>query len=264
MSKPDTFVKNWGQLEQAEQTLFDRKMAIYAAQMDIMDQGIGAIIQTLEATNELENTIIFFLSDNGATSEKTAHRYPELKGPIGSRNSYHTYGRSWANVSNTPFRYYKSFLYEGGISTPLIVYNPGLFGQARVEHDVFHVIDLVPTALEISQAPYPEKRLDVPLPTLPGKSILPILEQQQTGGSEERTLFWEHEGDRAVRQGDWKLVSIYPENKWRLYNLSEDRTELEDQYELEPARAKALEMLYEQWTKDTGVIPWDSLLTLKR
>ena len=263
LSPADSMVLDWDTLSDEERTILDRKMAIYAAQMDIMDQGIGQLMATLETTGELDNTILFFLSDNGATSEYTAQRYPDLKGQVGTRDSYQTYSPSWANVSNTPFRYYKSFLYEGGISTPLIVYNPKRFGPARVENDVFHVIDLVPTALELCKSEYPQQRSEVPLPALPGSSLLPVLEQNPTAEAQERTLFWEHEGDRAVRKGDWKLVSIYPENKWRLYNLAEDRTELLDQSQEEKALAQELELLYHQWADQTGVVRWDSLLTLR-
>ncbi|MEL7121408.1 MAG: arylsulfatase [Bacteroidota bacterium] len=263
LSPADSMVKEWEALSEEEKKDYDNKMAIYAAQMDIMDQGIGDLIQKLEDTGQLDNTIIFFLSDNGGTSEDTSNRYPQLKGEVGSRDSYLTYGASWANVSNTPFKYYKSYLYEGGISTPLIVHSPKRFGQARVEHKVAHVIDMVPTILELTQSEYPEQRLNVPLPPLPGKSLLPTLKETDQEQNEERTLFWEHEGDRAIRKGDWKLVSIYPENQWRLYNLAQDRTELNDQYEQKPELAQELEALYFKWADKTGVVAWEELIGKK-
>ena len=261
MSPADSLVKNWENLSDEEMDDMDLRMSIYAAQMEIMDQGIGDLIESLKRTEQLDNTIIFFLSDNGATAENMSHRYPELTGSIGNYNSYETYGRSWANVSNTPFRYYKSFLYEGGISTPLIAYAPSMFGQERMNDAITHVVDLVPTMLDLAGAEYTS---DAGVNPLSGMSFA----SQLTGGNSknvgsERTLFWEHEGDRAVRKGAWKLVSIYPENKWRLYNLKEDRTELVDKSSQNPELVTELETIYQDWANEHGVLDWAEVPVIK-
>ena len=264
LSPAGDLVDHWDNLTEEQQDEYDLKMAIYAAQMNIMDRGIGDLVETLKETGQLDNTIIFFLSDNGGTSERTGHRYPELNGLIGTPESYETYGASWANVSNTPFRYYKSYLYEGGISTPLIAYAPGKFGKHRIQHASAHIIDIVPTILELTSTKYTQDESILPLE---GESLVPFLKDSTSANKtweNQRTFFWEHEGDRAVRKGDWKLVSTYPENIWRLYNMASDRTELFDKKDEFPEIAKDLENTFFDWAKKKNVLPWEKVLEFKK
>jgi len=245
LSPPDG--ADWGKLPEGKRAELTRKMAVYAAMMEVMDAEIGRLVASLEKAGELENTLIVFLSDNGAAAEGGplgANMRPDLKGPIGTVDSYHNYGQSWSNVSNTPFRRHKAHTHEGGIRTPCIVHWPaGLKVKAgsRVEA-VGHVIDLMPTLCEIAGAKSPEG--------LPGKSLLPVLRGGE-GGS--RTLGWEHFGAAAWRDGDWKLVRKNAKAAWELYDLAKDPCEMSDLAAVEKERAAAMAAAWGRWAKEVGV-----------
>lgn len=260
LSPPDERVENWNQLSNAEKNELDRKMAVYAAQIDRMDQGIGRIIEKLKETDEYNNTVIMFLSDNGGAPQRDIHfNYAEKvlsqyeKGPIGSRYSFKPYGPSWANVSNTPFRLYKDWTHEGGIATPLIVHWPNVIKEHRINSQVSHVIDIMPTLLELSGVKYPESYHGNSILPMEGKSIAPIFKEKSI--TKNRTLFWENIGNRAVRHGKWKLVSQYPENEWYLYNMEKDRTELNNLSQERPELVKELIRKYDNWANRVGVVP---------
>lgn len=258
---PDELVQNWSQLSAAEQDSLDLKMAIYAAQIECMDRGIGDIVQKLKETNQLDNTLILFLSDNGGTNE-AAFSVAGATGPLGSAKSWASYGASWAYVSNTPFRKYKKFVYEGGIRTPLIVHYPALIKKPRQEKQhIGHVIDIMPTLLQIAGAAYPKEYKGQVIKPMAGISLLPLFKGEKMTG---RTLFWEHEGNRAVRQGNWKMVSTFPENGWHLYNLQNDPTELKDLAGSYPAKAENLGGLYKRWAAQNNVLPWDQIVKNKK
>lgn len=258
---PDERVQNWSQLSAAEHDTLDLKMAIYAAQIECMDRGIGIMVQKLKETNQLDNTLILFFSDNGGEAE-TAYKVPGATGPLGSAKSWASYGPSWAYVSNTPFRKYKKFVHEGGIRTPLIVHYPALIKKPRREkQQIGHVIDIMPTLLQIAGAVYPKEYNGQVIKPMAGKSLLPIFKGEKTGG---RTLFWEHEGNRAVRNGYWKMVSTYPEDKWQLYNLQDDPTELKDVTAANPAKTESLKRLYEKWAVQNQVLPWNQIVKIKK
>lgn len=212
-----------------------RKMAVYAAMVEIMDDNIGRVVRQLEERNMLDNTLIVFLSDNGACAETVGRRgLNDTTKRIGERGSYTAYGPEWANVSNTPFRKYKKFMHEGGIITPSIWHWPqGPVNRGGTSDGIGHVMDLMPTFLELSGAS-PSS-----VPALPGMSLVPQL-KDRGAGSASRTLAWEHEGNRAVRSGDWKLVKDQEDDSWALYNLKTDPTELRDLSRLYPEKAAAL------------------------
>ena len=258
LSESDEQVLNWDQLSEMEKDTFDLRMAIYAAQMEIMDRGIGQIVQQLRKMEVLENTIIFFLSDNGGTHEDLTGRYAHITGELGTKDSYRAYGRSWAHVSNTPFRMYKHWVHEGGISSPLIIHYPDRIKQHKIESALTHIMDIMPTCLDLAKAPYPKSFEGRTISPPEGKSLVPLF-----GGEpwhREEALFWEHEGNRAVRRGPWKIVSTYPENNWRLYNMEKDRAEIHDLSKEHPEIKKDLMEQYQSWASRVGVVPRDQLI----
>jgi arylsulfatase len=168
----------------------------------------------------------------------------------GAEDTYASYGLEWACFSNTPFRRFKSFTHEGGIVTPLIVHGPGVAGAGRISHEIGHVIDLMPTCLELAQATYPEVNRGKVILPFEGKSLVPLFSGRTREG--HHALFWEHEGNRAVRSGNWKLVGRWNE-AWELFNLADDRTETKNLIHHNPDLAKQLEELYLEWTQRCGV-----------
>lgn len=259
LSPQDKTAKDWNKLNDDQKNVQDLKMAIYAAQMESMDRGIGRVMKKLGETGQSENTLILFFSDNGGASANASH-VAGATGALGSKNSWASYGKSWANVSNTPYRNYKGHTYEGGIITPLIAYYPKLITKPSVSRQPAHIIDIMPTLLELAGATYPPKFNGHELLSLSGKSLVPLFKNQLL--TNYPPLFWEHEGNRAVRDSNWKLVSDYP-GKWELYDLQKDPTELHDLSKAEPERVKSLEVLYNEWASRTGVVPWQKLTAKK-
>ncbi|MCA9265435.1 MAG: arylsulfatase [Planctomycetales bacterium] len=268
-----------------------RCMEVYAAMIDCMDQGIGRIVETLRAQNALDNTLIFFLQDNGGCAEtlgrqpqgefhvrpaqpvfppmaadtlqrqmippQTRDGYPTIQGDgvmPGPDGTYIAYGRGWANVSNTPFREYKHWVHEGGISTPLIAHWPAAVRrQGEFDSQPGHLIDLMATCVDVAGATYPTRfHDDQAIHPLEGRSLRPAFAGQPI---ERDAIFWEHEGNRAIRIGDWKLVSKHP-GKWELYNIPADRTEMNDLAAAQPERVKDMSTQWEAWAKRVGVAPW--------
>jgi arylsulfatase A-like enzyme len=220
-----------------------RKMAVYAAMIDRMDQNIGKLISTLKANGQFENTLIVFLSDNGGCAENMDSRhFNDTTKKIGERGSYVTYDIPWANVSNTPYKKYKKYLHEGGMITPCIMHWP-----VKIKHvDGFltqtgHVIDLLPTALEIAGAK-PE--------SFAGES-LSYFWNGKTANTQ--TYFWEHEGNQAIRKGNWKMVKDMEDPAWELYDLDKDPTEVHDLAKTNPQKVKSMSDEYTAWAKNVGV-----------
>jgi arylsulfatase len=248
-----------------------RRMAVYAAMIESMDRGIGRILDKLRQRGIERNTVVVFLSDNGACAENVRPEWYDVPSrtrdgrPVrvgndpalnpGPEEVYQSYGPAWANASNTPFRRFKHWTEEGGISTPFIVRWPdGIKQPGRIEHgQVGHVIDLMPTVLELAGATYPRQRGGGPeIPPPEGKSLVPAL----NGTPVERgPLFWEHEGNRAVRLGQWKLVAGHGE-RWQLYDVLADRAELRDLSDKHPDKVTELRTRYDQWARRCGVEPW--------
>jgi arylsulfatase A-like enzyme len=252
----DEKVPDWGDTDKKQEA---RKMAVYAAMIDRMDQGIGRIMKSLEQLEIEENTLVIFLSDNGGCAEEIHKSEPGAV--IGEPESYISIGLPWANVNNTPFRKFKSWVHEGGISTPLIIKYPKLIKKGGTKTDeVGHIIDIMPTLLQLAGTNYPET-YDGKKPGPPdGKSLVPILEAGKR--KDPLLLYWEHEGKKAVRKEEWKLVSAY-EGAWELYNLKDDRTETSDLSAQYPEKVNELRGLYESWARENKVLPWNEVKQLR-
>lgn len=261
-----------------------RCMEVYAAMVDNMDQGIGRLVEQLKADGQYENTLILFLQDNGGCAEDRGRKprkhpaegvkpmapdelqtqmeparsrkgHPVLMGPEtmpGPSESYIAYGQNWANVSNTPFRLYKSYSHEGGISTPLIAHWPkGISDRNGFRSEPGHLIDIMATCVDLSGAVYPENFNGNAIQPMEGRSLVPGF-GSVTGP--ERILMWEHYGCAAIRQGKWKLVREKGK-AWELYDIGKDRSELHDLAGSSPEKAKELEALWEENARRTRIYP---------
>lgn len=248
----------WESLPKDRRADLARRMAIYAAMVDRMDQNIGRVLDELRARNELGNTLIVFTSDNGACAEwdtlgfdiksgvdNILHRGEAIES-MGSRGTFHSAGSGWANASNTPWRLYKHFNHEGGIAVPCIVHWPDRVSRSgSIDPTPTHLIDLAATVLDAATGA--ESRPD----GFSGESLLPLLHGKSLP---DRKLFFEHEGNRAVRDGRWKLVALR-ERPWELYDIQNDRTELTDLIAGEPEVAKRLEAEWDSWANENHVTP---------
>jgi arylsulfatase A-like enzyme len=267
--------------------------------IDIMDQGIGRIISELEKKGILENTVIFYMHDNGGCAEPQGSDKPEIpmtqeqkvlkpfsydsvsssKRPVyardgrfvrsgrgvmaGDADTWMAYGVEWANVSNTPFRLYKHWTHQGGIASPLIVHWPkGITSKGELRKQPSHLIDIMATCLDITGAKYPGKFNGNPIQPLEGKSLVPAFTNKPLS---RKYIFWEHEGNRAIRMGDWKLVSrtIKPkiftamdESAWELYNLENDPSETNNLVSKYPEKADELIRLWNTEANRTRALPW--------
>lgn len=269
-------------------------MEVYAAMIDRMDQGIGKIVNQLKSNGQFENTLIFFLQDNGGCAElqgregkpihpdiprpeqptlpvmkpsdfaaggsvpsQTRDGYPVRMGKNvmpGPADTYVAYGPGWANVSNTPFREFKHWVHEGGISTPLIAHWPaGIKARGELTHEPGHLIDIAATCRDVARADYPEMVNDKPITPLQGKSLVPVFENKPL---DRDAIFWEHEGNRAVRVGNLKLVAKGPKGDWELYDISKDRAEIHDLAAQQPEKVNEMKSRWEIWAKSSQVLPW--------
>jgi arylsulfatase A-like enzyme len=246
LSARDPKAPSWEEAKDKDD--LDLRMAIYAAQVDRMDQNIGRILAKLRETGAEENTIVFFMSDNGGCAEEI-HR-GKAGAAVGTADSFESYGLPWANASNTPFRTFKHWVHEGGISTPLIVSWPAVIRKSGLVHTPAHLIDLMATAKALSGASYPADKTP-----LEGVSLDPLL---RGGSLAPREIFWEHEGNRAVRQGKWKLVARH-KSDWELYDIDADRTELKDLAASNPEKTAELVAKYATWASRANVAAWDEV-----
>ncbi|MDZ7617768.1 MAG: arylsulfatase [Patescibacteria group bacterium] len=248
-----------------------RRMEVYAAQVDLMDQAVGRILESLRQMGAEQNTLVMFLSDNGASAEEIMPNWQGAGIPKetragravqvgnqpnvlpGAEDTYQSYGLAWANVSNTPFRLYGGNVHEGGIATPLLVRWPaGIRQGGKMVGEVGHVMDIVPTCLELARVRYPAAYQARPIPPLEGRSLVPLLSGQ---ARTPETLYWEHAGNRAVRDGKWKLVARHG-GAWELYDMEADRTETTDLAARFPAVVQSMSEAYAVWAKRVGVLPW--------
>ena len=267
-------------------------MEVYAAMIDAMDQGIGRIVSSLKEKGEYENTLLYYFQDNGgcaeaagrslkpnprevkptlppladgalhywgSTPKQTRDGWPVRNGRVmpGPADTYIGYGKNWANVSNTPFREYKHWTHEGGISTPLIVHWPdGFKDKNKIRDQLCHLIDLMPTCVELAGATYPESFNGHPIQPMEGTSLVPTFTDRPL---ERGYVFWEHEGNRAVRDGRWKLVAKRASDgslpDWELYDIEEDRGESENIIRRQPERAAKMIKAWDEYAKRTNVFP---------
>lgn len=250
----------WESLSDSLQNIEAIKMEVYAAMIDRMDQKIGEIIQKLRQLGKLDNTVFIFLSDNGASAEIV--NIPG-DGKIGTVGHWTSLGGDWANVGNTPLRFFKNYSFEGGIRTPLIISWPkGLQAKNQFNDFPAHLIDILPTLADLSGATYPEKLDGKPVLPYPGQSLLPAIRGEME--VREKPIFWEWAVGRAVRQGDWKLVAHGKEAPWELYDLSADPYETKNRIADFPGKAQELRTLFQEWKersaqqKASGQLSWPS------
>ncbi len=240
----------WNTLAGEQKKFESVKMAIHAAMVHRMDIEIGRVLEQIKAMGQLDNTLIFFVSDNGASSEQILRGDGnDPSAAMGSAKSYLGLGSGWSSAANTPFRLHKSWTHEGGITTPLIVSWPaGIKTHGELRRDPGHLIDLVPTVLDVAGAKRPDQVAGLPVPPLPGKSLAPDFVRD---GVVKRDLLWfYHDGHRAVRVGDWKLVGKFGE-PWELYDLRKDRSETKNLAAKFPQKVMELELA---WLKEAAVL----------
>jgi arylsulfatase len=238
----------WIELTEDQRRFQATKMAIHAAMIDRMDQEIGRILDQLKEMGQFENTLIFFASDNGASAEIMVRQggHDPAAAP-GSAKTYLCLGPGFSSTSNTPFRRHKTWVHEGGISTPLIVHWPaGISAKNELRHTPGHIIDIAPTVLELAGLSYPSKvnaESGGEIPPAPGKSLVSSFAKDKT--IERESLWWLHDGHRAVRVRDWKLVAAKGE-PWELYNLESDRAEQNNLATKMPEKVKELESVWDR------------------
>ncbi|MVM29332.1 sulfatase-like hydrolase/transferase [Spirosoma sp. HMF4905] len=257
----DADVPEWDALTYEEKGLWKAKMEVYAAMLDRADQGIGKVLDKLKELQKDKNTLIVFISDNGAPAEDVAHWGPKAgrnTGPVGTAGSFESQGKNWSYLSNTPFRSFKSFAYEGGIRTPFIAWFPGKIKAGTLARGTGHLIDLAPTFYDLAKASYPASYQGTAINALPGKSLTNLLFNNQELDA-QRPLFWEWAGNRAVRRGKWKLVSIYPSYQWELYDLESDAGETQNVAARNSNLVDDLSALYFNWAKQTDVVDYDKI-----
>ena len=280
----DATLKDWEQ----------RRMEVYAAMVDCVDQGIGRILEALDDTGRRDDTLVLFLADNGGCAEGMGSGgpvRPDPKKPVklepmkpgelqtrmiprvtrdgrpvrqgrgvmpGPADTYIAYGLPWANASNTPFRRYKHWVHEGGIASPLVLHWPKGIPAARhgkLYHEPAHLIDIMATCVDLAGATYPTKFKDESIQPMEGVSLRPAFEAKPLGRTD--AIYWEHEGNRAVRQGKWKAVTLGG-GPWELYDLDADRTELNNLAAKHPDKVKEMVALYDAWATRANVAPWGS------
>ena len=272
ISPRDADAPPWTDIE--ERDWQDLRMAVYAAQVDSMDRGVGVILDKLREQGLEDDTLVMFMSDNGGCAEfmkedtwdpqPSRYSIPTADGrPIrvgntptiepGPADTFTSYDLPWANASNTPFRMYKHWVHEGGIGTPFIARWPASLERGRLVHRPSHVVDIMATCLEVSGAAYPAERNGHAVPSTEGESFLGAMRGHE--GSRERPLFWEHHGNSGMRDDVWKLVRKHP-GDWELYNMENDRTELADMAGSEKSRVSTMARQYDDWAARCGVLPW--------
>ncbi|HXI00697.1 MAG TPA: arylsulfatase [Sphingobacteriaceae bacterium] len=268
LSARDKKVPAWDSLTEKQKMEWDDKMAVYAAMVDRMDQNIGRLRNHLKKTGAEKNTVIMFLSDNGASHEGTGGPSFTPQTNLDSKKlssdpaSFTAYEHPWANVSNTPFRNFKHWENEGGISTPFIAYYPGLIKPNTISHKPAHLVDLMATCVDLAGVEYPKTYKGNTITPKEGISLLPLFKSQTWKG--HNAIYFEHVGNRAVRKGDWKIVSAYPLKTWELYNIKNDRSELTNLSNKFPLKVNELQELYSKWAHRAGVIPWEQINTSKK
>ncbi len=269
VSRRDPNVPAWDELDEGTRDRWDLHMAVYAAMVDRMDRGIGRIMARIRELDIEEDTLVLFLSDNGACAEDyKAFKTTAPEVPPGPMESYRTQGAPWANVSNTPFRKFKWWLHEGGIASPLIAYWPKVIKKGGgITRQVGHIMDLMPTCIDVAGGEYPASHQGRKLAPLEGRSLLPILQGEERRGHE--ALYWQFGQCRAIRKGNWKLVAPHPNSRlgidyfnetdapkrdgdkeipWELYDLRSDRTERNNLAGKFPDRARELAGLFSSWS----------------
>ncbi|MBS0209724.1 MAG: arylsulfatase [Planctomycetes bacterium] len=246
----------WDTRNEEQQERFQRMMEVYAAMIECIDRSMGRLVDGLTERKLLDNTLILFLSDNGGNAEGGPPGTTRGEGPIGGPDSYVLLGMNWATAANTPFRRYKHFTHEGGISSPLVVHWPrGIPAERRgsLEKQPAHLIDVMATAVDLTGANYPTEFKGEKILPMEGVSLRPAFHGQSLARSQP--IFWEHEGNKAVRDGRWKLVQKW-RGPWELYDIDADRTEQRDLIKEQPAVAARMEQAWQAWAARSFVDDW--------
>jgi arylsulfatase A-like enzyme len=262
LSAKDADIYDWSRLSYDQRSQWTAKMEVFAAMVDRMDQGIGQVLDKLKQTGQDKNTLVIFISDNGAPAEdlvKWHNGATRNTGPVGTIGSYESQGKNWSYASNTPFLAFKDYVYEGGISSPFIAWYPSKIKPGTISKGTGHLIDLAPTFYELAGASYPKKYKDIVPNALPGKSLLPVLYGQDNEVKRGEPLFWERAGNRAVRDGKWKLESHYPSYTWELYDVESDRGETRDIARFNHDVVSRLSIAYFQWAKKVGSVDFSTI-----
>ncbi|KAA8482438.1 arylsulfatase [Arcticibacter tournemirensis] len=254
----------WKMLSPSQKMNFSKRMATHAAMIDEVDQGVGKLISQLKKNGQYQNTVFFFMSDNGASpeivttpgydrpsalSDGTAlqYGYPDYD-KIGGPVSYTGIGSGWASASNTPFRYWKAESYNGGALTPMFMTGPGII--QGVNSSLAHVMDIMPTCLAISSASYPSVYKGHKITSIDGHSLVPVMQGKNSGRYKD--LFFEHEGGRALISAGYKIVALR-KGEWAMYNLKKDKTESENLIQSEPRKAAEMIAKWQKWAKEMGL-----------
>lgn len=246
----DAIHPDWDSLSEEEKDIEDLKMAVYSAMIDRVDQNIGRLLAKLEELGVADDTLILFASDNGCSAEYV--RVDEHKDPalIGTMARWTSLGGDWANVSNTPYRFFKNYSYEGGICTPMIAYwKNGIENPGRISHRIGHFIDIMPTLMELSGAQYPTEIRGQKVHRYEGESFVSVLEDNEQERS--KPIFFQWSGGKAVIHNNWKLVS-WRNSGWELYDLSTDKTETNNLADSHPEKVEQYESLYDEWYKSVS------------
>ena len=289
LSSRDPAAKPWDDIRHKE--WFARRMEVYAAQVDCLDQNVGRVLDTLRAAGRLDNTLVLFLADNGGCAEELgssgeerpigkegaaarvlgpdepqlARKHPLTRAGLpvregvgvmaGPADTYLSCGLPWANLSNTPFRLFKSYVHEGGISTPLIAHWPaGVARRGEFERQPGHLIDLMATCVDVSGAAYPREVKGTAIQPLEGVSLVSAFAGKPL--VRPAPFIWEHQGNRALRQGRWKIVAKGSGGAWELYDVEADRSELKNLAAQQPDRLRDLAALWDEHARRTHVLPW--------
>ncbi len=258
LSPRDARVRPWSEVDEKQKKESDFRMAVYAAQVSCLDQNVGKLVETLTKLNKLDNTLIIFLSDNGACAEPYQEfgggKFEDINNPAISGSV--SYGIGWANMSNTPFFEYKVKSYEGGISAPFIASWPNQIKKTvgKVYHTPACLTDIMPTIIEAAGTTYPDKNPDgTKLFPLEGFSLIPAFVSLK--GEEHKYVYWEHSGFSAIRKGDWKAYKKVVDTEWELYNLSTDRCEQVNVASKYPDLVKELNDKWIEWANSHQVLP---------
>jgi len=233
----------WDLLTDAEKIDEVKKMEVYAAMIDRMDQNVGRVLQKIKEIEKDENTLILFVSDNGASAELVS--IDDDYGEIGTMTRWASLGKSWANVANTPFSYFKNYSFEGGINTPFIAHWPGVIKSNTISDYAGHFIDLMATFIDVSNADYPLENNGQQVLLYEGESLMPILKGQSF--DRKKPLFWEWSGGQAALVDSWKIVRQGTSNAWELYNMKNDPSETLNLANDNPEIVNEMVDLFERW-----------------
>lgn len=255
----DDKLQSWDKLTYDEQKYWQTRQEVYAAMIDRVDQGIGRVLAKLKDLKKDDNTLIVFISDNGAQGGNNLRLYTSRNtGPVGTAGSYEVQNSNWSQTGNSPLRNYKGTPYEGGISAPFIAWYPKSIKANTIAQGTAHLIDLAPTFYQLAGVTYPTKYKGITTNALVGRSLVPVLTGQADKLERGEPLFWERGGNKAVRDGKWKLVST-EDGKYELYDIEKDRAENTDLAAQNPEVVQKLKAQYRVWAQKNDVVDYNKL-----